>query len=397
MLVFRKHAAVRRHGRDAGRLLMSLIWGTGKRLTNGSVRFVTRHTAVTIATLVACCSSALALTAGIVIGRDHPKRDAATQASDSRVARDYTIAELGRLNAAIEQMEPRLTQLASQVATLHDFETRLKTIKTLPRPVFAPPVLSASDVLGDDAGDDVSDAAQQKARKAGRLAKGGAPAAPKRDADHDDGPSTGKPAGQPNDKASEPAAESAEGGPSLPPRRCDELLGHPARDALALHEHIACLVTTLSALEQEATLHVANWASFPGRMPVDGARFGSPFGNRVDPFTHHLSFHPGVDLVAPPGTPILAAAGGRVIHAGPQGGYGNAVEIDHGNGLITRYGHASRIVVQEGDLVLPRQHIADVGSTGRSTGPHLHFEVLVNGAPVDPTDYLALFMGPSHG
>jgi len=376
---------------------MSLLWGTGKSLTNGSVRFVTRHTALTIPALVACGSSALALTAGIVIGRDHPKRDASTQASDNRVARDYTIAELGKLNAAIEQMEPRLTQLASQVATLHDFETRLKTIKTLPRPVFAAPVLSASDVLGDDAGDDVTDVAAQKTKKAGPSPKGGARVAPKHDADDHDGPSTPKPAEQPVDKASEAAAENGEGGPSLPPRRCDELTGHPAHDALAIHEQIACLVTTLSALEQEATLHVANWESFPGRMPVDGARFGSPFGNRVDPFTHHLSFHPGVDLVALPGTPILAAAGGRVIHAGPQGGYGNAVEIDHGNGLITRYGHASKIVVQEGDLVLPRQHIADVGSTGRSTGPHLHFEVLVNGAPVDPTDYLALFKGPSHG
>jgi hypothetical protein len=389
--------AAHRHDRDAGRLLMSLIWGTGKSLTNGSVRFVTRHTALTVAALVACCSSALALTAGIVIGRDHPKRNAALQASDSRVARDYTIAELGKLNAAIEQMQPRLTQLASQVATLHDFETRLKTIKSLPRPVFAPPVLSASDVLGDDAGDDVTDVARQKTGKSRPSAKGGASAAPKHDADAPEGPSTGSPAGQPIDKASEAAAESGEGGPSLPPRRCDELIGHPARDALAIHDQIACLVTTLSALEQETTPHVANWESFPGRMPVDGARFGSPFGNRVDPFTHHLSFHPGVDLVAPPGTPILAAAGGRVVHTGPQGGYGNAVEIDHGNGLITRYGHASKIVVQEGDLVLPRQHIADVGSTGRSTGPHLHFEVLVNGAPVDPTDYLALFMGPSHG
>jgi hypothetical protein len=107
------HAAVHRRGRNAGRPLMSLIWGTGRSLTNGSVRFVTRHTALTIAALVACGSSVLALTAGIVIGRDHPKRDAATQASDNRVARDYTIAELGKLNAAIEQMEPRLTQLAS--------------------------------------------------------------------------------------------------------------------------------------------------------------------------------------------------------------------------------------------------------------------------------------------
>jgi len=144
-------------------------------------------------------------------------------------------------------------------------------------------------------------------------------------------------------------------------------------------------------------VHEVAFGAFPGRMPADGARFGSPFGNRIDPFTHKLSFHPGVDLVAPSGTPILAAAGGRVIFAGPKGGYGNAVEIDHGNGLITRYGHASRILVHEGDLVLPRQHVGDIGTTGRSTGPHLHFEVLVNGAPVDPTAYLALFGATPHG
>jgi len=375
---------------------MPRIWGAGKNLTNGSVRFVTRRTALLIAALVAGGSSALALTAGIVIGREHPKRDAATQTGDSRVARDYTITELGKLNAAIDQMQPRLTRLASQVATLHDFETRLKTIRTLPRPVFAPPVLSASDVLGDDAGDDVIEGVQKKSGVAVKRDTGGRVVVHMPAGKPADKP-TDKPTDKPDGTASETAVENGEGGPALPPRRCDDLSGHPARDAVAVHEQIACLVTTLSALEQETTLHVANWESFPGRMPVDGARFGSPFGNRVDPFTRRLSFHPGVDLVASTGTQILAAAGGRVIHAGPESGYGNAVEIDHGNGLMTRYGHASRIVVQQGDLVLPRQHIADVGSTGRSTGPHLHFEVLVNGAPVDPTGYLALFMGPSHG
>ncbi|MPW20984.1 peptidoglycan DD-metalloendopeptidase family protein [Paraburkholderia sp. CNPSo 3157] len=385
---------------------MSFIWGTGRNLTNGAVRFVTRRTAFVIAVLVACGSCALALTAGVMIGRAWPKRDAAAQSGDSRVRRDYTIAELGKLNAAIEQMQPRLTRLASQVATLHDFETRLKTIKTLPRPVFASPVLSASDVLGDDV---FVDGAGKKADRA-QAAKGAGKAGGGKDheaasevrakagEDNDDNPaSPGKPGETKNGKASDAAAITGEGGPSLPPRRCDELASERARDAVAIHQQIGCLVATLAALEQETTMHVANWESFPGRMPVDGARLGSPFGNRVDPFTHHLSFHPGVDLVAMAGTPILAAAGGRVIHAGPENGYGNAVEIDHGNGLITRYGHASRLDVQEGDLVLPRQHIADIGSTGRSTGPHLHFEVLVNGAPVDPADYLALFMEPSHG
>jgi hypothetical protein len=149
------------HGAIEGWLLMSFIWGAGKNLTNGAVRFVTRRAALTLAALVACGSSALALTAGVMIGRDHPRRDAAAQTGDGRVARDYTIAELGKLNAAVEQMEPRLTRLATQVAQLHDFETRLKTIKTLPRPVFAP-ALAASDVLGDDAGDDVVERADKK-------------------------------------------------------------------------------------------------------------------------------------------------------------------------------------------------------------------------------------------
>lgn len=367
---------------------MSSIWGAGKDLTKGDVRFVTRRTAFTIAALIACGSSALALTAGVVIGRAHLSGGAASTAGENRVQRDYTIAELGKLNAAIEQMQPRVARLASQVATLHDFESRLQTIKTLPRPAFTAPALSASDVLGDDAGDDVND--DPSAAK-GRGTK-------KHNGDHGKVRDIAKPEPKPDDAASEADASDGEGGPELPPRRCDATPMHPARDAAAVHEQIGCLVATLAALEHETTLHVASWEAFPGRMPVDGARFGSPFGNRMDPFTRHLSFHPGVDLVAMAGTPILAAAGGRVIHAGPQGGYGNAVEIDHGNGLITRYGHASRIVVHEGDLVLPRQHIADIGSTGRSTGPHLHFEVLVNGAPVDPTDYLALFMEPSsHG
>jgi murein DD-endopeptidase MepM/ murein hydrolase activator NlpD len=185
----------------------------------------------------------------------------------------------------------------------------------------------------------------------------------------------------------------------LPPRRCSEQ-GAPGRhpaDAEHTREQLDCIAATLSSLELQTAVHAIAYAAFPGRMPVDGARFGSPFGNRSDPFTHRLSFHPGLDLVARTGTPILAAAGGRVVFAGEKAGYGNAVEIDHGNGLVTRYGHASRIVTHVGELVLPRQYIADVGSTGRSTGPHLHFEVLVNGAPVNPVGYLALFAPTPHG
>jgi murein DD-endopeptidase MepM/ murein hydrolase activator NlpD len=120
-------------------------------------------------------------------------------------------------------------------------------------------------------------------------------------------------------------------------------------------------------------------------------RIGSTYGNRVDPFKRGVRFHSGIDFVANKGTPIRDMASGRVSFAGKKPGYGNLVEIDHGNGLITRYGHASRLVVRKGDRVSPRQHVADVGSTGRSTGPHLHFELRENGAHVDPAVYLEVF------
>ncbi|MBN3815063.1 M23 family metallopeptidase, partial [Paraburkholderia sp. Ac-20347] len=184
--------------------------------------------------------------------------------------------------------------------------------------------------------------------------------------------------------------EDGEGGPALAPRRCAESSEGRA-NTHAVAGEVDCMSATLGALEHAVALHEVALQAYPGRRPTDGGRLGSPFGNRIDPFSKRLSFHPGIDLVAPTGTPILAAAGGRVIFAGQKAGYGNAVEIDHGNGFVTRYGHASKLEVKAGDVVLPGEHIADVGSTGRSTGPHLHFEVIVRGAQVNPSDYLALF------
>jgi murein DD-endopeptidase MepM/ murein hydrolase activator NlpD len=110
----------------------------------------------------------------------------------------------------------------------------------------------------------------------------------------------------------------------------------------------------------------------------------SGFGVRQDPLTGEASNHPGMDFGAPAGTPIRAPARGVVLSAGPRGGYGNAVEIDHGNGLVTLYGHAAELLVSKGDSVEPGQEIATVGSSGRSTGPHLHFELHVGGRTVDP-------------
>lgn len=117
--------------------------------------------------------------------------------------------------------------------------------------------------------------------------------------------------------------------------------------------------------------------------PVQGV-VSSPFGSRADPFSGATKFHDGVDIAAPTGTPVQAAAPGKVIFSGQLAGYGNLVEVDHGNGLITRYGHNAANLVSPGDEVAAGQAIALVGSTGRSTGAHLHFEVRRAGKPVDP-------------
>jgi murein DD-endopeptidase MepM/ murein hydrolase activator NlpD len=126
----------------------------------------------------------------------------------------------------------------------------------------------------------------------------------------------------------------------------------------------------------------------PSSPPVNGP-VGSGFGFRSDPFTGRTALHTGLDFPADVGTPIVAAAGGVVLTAGPHPQYGQMVELDHGNGLVTRYAHTSRMLVKVGDLIRRGQTIAEVGNTGRSTGPHLHFEVLVEGVQQNPAKFLA--------
>ena len=124
------------------------------------------------------------------------------------------------------------------------------------------------------------------------------------------------------------------------------------------------------------------------RSPIPGAPLGSPYGMRVDPLSGSVSYHPGIDFEAGAGTPIRAAAGGVVVMAGDCGGYGNCVVVDHGHSLATVYAHQSKVLVARGDQVADGQVLGLVGSTGRSTGPHLHFEVRFHGAPVDPVPML---------
>jgi murein DD-endopeptidase MepM/ murein hydrolase activator NlpD len=146
----------------------------------------------------------------------------------------------------------------------------------------------------------------------------------------------------------------------------------------------------LGILESLFTLDNAKKKLIPTMLPVEGGWYSSNYGWRIDPFTGQRAFHEGIDFMAEQGTPILAAAGGVVVYSDLHPQYGNMIEIDHGNDLVTRYAHASKRMVKVGDVVLRGARIGDVGMTGRATGTHLHFEVRQRGAPANPSQFLQL-------
>ncbi len=126
----------------------------------------------------------------------------------------------------------------------------------------------------------------------------------------------------------------------------------------------------------------------PSLMPVSVKWYSSSFGARIDPFTGKKAYHDGVDFVAEFGAPIIAAAGGVVVYSDLHPEYGNMIAVDHGNNLVSRYAHASKRLVKLGQVVMQGEKIAEVGNTGRSTGPHLHFEVRHKGLPQNPFRFL---------
>jgi murein DD-endopeptidase MepM/ murein hydrolase activator NlpD len=183
-------------------------------------------------------------------------------------------------------------------------------------------------------------------------------------------------------------AKGGSGGPLLAPRP-EPLSPGALGDLDALSERLAQIEAQIAQVSDAASLQHEAQMRLPSHIPVDRVEIASPFGNREDPLTGRRAFHAGLDFAATVGTTIHAAAAGTVAYAGFRPDYGWVVEIDHGNGLTTRYAHASRLFVHVGALVTPGDPIAAVGSTGRSTGPHLHFEVLRNGSATDPRRYLA--------
>jgi len=172
-------------------------------------------------------------------------------------------------------------------------------------------------------------------------------------------------------------AAAGRGGPFIPYR------GGKGR-ASSLGKSFAALESALFRMEVlERTL-----VAIPSGQPANVLMLSSSFGYRSDPFTGAGAMHAGLDFPGPMGTPILAAAPGRVVYVGQKSGYGNVVEIDHGQGILTRYAHLSGFTSKVGAQVAAGEQIAKMGSTGRSTGSHLHFEVRLNGVAVNPRRFL---------
>jgi murein DD-endopeptidase MepM/ murein hydrolase activator NlpD len=182
------------------------------------------------------------------------------------------------------------------------------------------------------------------------------------------------------------AAGGGKGGPFVPAASpsLEQLQGWVG----ALDEQAEQNTDLYTMIESRLLETRAQTLMIPNSRPVDVA-IGSGFGFRTDPFTGRAALHTGLDFPADIGTPIHAAAGGVVLYTEMHPQYGRMVEIDHGRGLVTRYAHTSKVVVHTGDIVKRGDVIAMVGSTGRSTGPHLHFEVLVDGVPQNPAKFLA--------
>lgn len=144
----------------------------------------------------------------------------------------------------------------------------------------------------------------------------------------------------------------------------------------------------LSVLESLLFNRELDRSATPSRMPILNTYITSGYGGRADPFGGGRGFHKGIDFHARTGDPVLAVADGVVSYAGVRSGYGKVVEVDHGNGYVTRYAHNSRLIVQVGDLVRSGQQVAKAGSTGRSTGAHVHFEVWQDGRVLNPRKFL---------
>ena len=181
----------------------------------------------------------------------------------------------------------------------------------------------------------------------------------------------------------------------MPPQNLS--LGDFSQKLLELSRQLENRNDMLGVLESQLFEQAVKKKLMPTMLPVKAPFSASSFGRRIDPFTGQWAMHEGIDFLADAGSSVAAAAAGVVVFAGFHPQYGYVVDIDHGNDLVTRYAHCSKLFVKEGDVVARGRKIAEVGSTGRSTGPHLHFEVRFRGAAQNPTKFLLASVSPARG
>lgn len=180
----------------------------------------------------------------------------------------------------------------------------------------------------------------------------------------------------------------AEGGPDLPAPSQHVSMQDFMGTLDQVQAQIRSREQQFSVLENLIMNRNVQISALPSGPPIKEGYESSPFGMRIDPFTGELSFHPGIDFAGTEGEPVAAVAPGVVTWAGARGGYGNMIEVDDGNGYATRYGHNETILVHVGEVIKKGQEIALMGSTGRSTGPHVHLEVLYNGKQINPARFV---------
>lgn len=168
----------------------------------------------------------------------------------------------------------------------------------------------------------------------------------------------------------------------------DELVAFTKKQLNLIDIQVDMLLTDISTAKEDLEEHLRMLRITPSIWPTDSRKVSSAYGYRKDPFTRKASYHEGIDISANSGEPVYATADGVVTFAGYDGGHGRSVKIKHASGLTTRYSHLKKYTVKEGQKVEKGEQIGEVGSTGRSTGPHLHYEIIKNGVSIDPAPYM---------
>ncbi|MFQ5417230.1 MAG: peptidoglycan DD-metalloendopeptidase family protein [Myxococcota bacterium] len=276
-------------------------------------------------------------------------------------------AETVRQRDQIQRFTATLSQVESQLKRLSEFERKVRIIANLP---------GSAAIGGDDviaAGESVGSSTASAARAPGDAPPAEAVAVP------EDGAVAGEAGPDPRATAQPAASE----GTAPDAGRVGALRLEAERLGVIADARKASLLDVLEKLESKRH----HLASTPAIWPSKGW-LTSRFGNRVSPFTGARQFHAGIDIAGERGTDVISPARGKVVFAGKRGPLGNSLIVDHGYGMRTIYGHAAELFVKRGDHVERGQVIATVGSSGRSTGPHLHYVVEVKGKAVDPLDYI---------